>query len=77
MVADHHQPAKLDCPRYEENPRHGDADSNAVVHDDDHGPDRTPPSADRHSTQSGSAARIRTAAVAAMIRTVRGMPQNE
>jgi hypothetical protein len=77
VVADHHQPEKLDCPRYEENPRHGDADSNAAVHDDDHGPDRTSPSADRYSTQTWSVARTRAAATAAMIRTVRAMPQIE
>jgi hypothetical protein len=77
VVADHHQPEKLDCPRYEAKPRHGDADSNGVVHDDDHGPDRTPPSADRHSIQTESTVRTRTAATAAMISTLRAVPQNE
>jgi len=71
VVADHHQPEKLDCPRYEANPRHGAADSNGVDHIDDHGPDSTPPSADRHSTQGRSAAASASTATAVTIKTLR------
>jgi hypothetical protein len=71
VVDDHHQPEKLDCPRYDENPRHGAAASNRVGHIDDHGPARTSPSTDRHSTQTRSAAAPATTATAVTIRTLR------